>query len=345
VRCRHMQERAAMKRDNGWSAGQVAGFRALVRILCAAALFLSAHSAWAVQCLSIASGAKLIESIGSVQTYPENAPDGTVIWISPTRTTAGTVCNKDQGGGTNLTTTDNIYFYPNPENTILPGLRIGIRYQGQDYYGGSRVPTGFAVPSCDQPTPDKCAGALVTLQKQGVWDGTPSLPLTYAAFQFDGELGLNAVAGHNFQYWLSGLNLLAPTECTVDVTVTPEPGIVDFGQVQATATGFNPARPSKPFSLSLKKTACDKGVNIQGYFQTPNQVQNNLILPTSESNFGIGILDGSGNQIPINEPFNLVNFGATQTQASIPFTATLNSMGAPKIGPFTATATVLVLYD
>ncbi|WP_322013509.1 fimbrial protein [Paraburkholderia sp. J12] len=339
-----------MTRASGWSAGQLAGFRALFKILCVTALTLSAHSAWALQCLSTTGGVTYTEPIGSVQTYPVNAPDGTVIWISPTRTTTA-ICAKDQGGGQNLSTVDNIYLYPDPLNTSLPGLQIGIRYQGQDYYGGSRLPTGFSVPSCNQATfnAGKCQTTTVSLtyqvviRKQGTWTG--ALPNTYAAFQLDGELGLNAIANHNFQYWLSGLSNLAPTTCTVDVTVTPEPGIVDFGQVQATATGFSPARPTKPFALSLAKTACDTGVNIQGYFQTANQVQNNLILPASDSNFGIGIQDGSGNPIAIGEPFELVNFGATQTQVSIPFTATLNSLGAPKIGPFTVTATVLVLYD
>jgi len=339
-----------MKSENRCSAGWVTGFRALFKVLCGVALALSAHSAWALQCLSTTGGTTYTEPIGSVQTYPVNAPDGTVIWISPTRTTTA-ICAKDQAGGTNLSVVDNIYFYPNPQSTSLPGLQIGIRYQGQDYYGGARVPTGFAVPSCDQATfnAGRCQTTTVSLtyqvviQKLGTWTG--ALPNTYAAFQFDGESGQNAIANHNFQYWLSGLGNLAPTTCTVDVTVTPEPGIVDFGQVQATSTGFSPARPTKPFSLALQKTACDTSVNIQGYFQTANPVQNNLILPSSDSNFGIGILDGSGNQVSINEPFELVNFGATQIYASIPFTATLNSMGAPKIGPFTATATVLVLYD
>jgi len=339
-----------MKSESGWSAGRVAGFRALFRILCGVAIALSAHSAWALQCLSTTGGVTYTEPIGSVQTYPVNAPDGTVIWISPSRTTTA-VCAKDQGtaGSSDLTTTDNIYFYPNPLKTALPGIQIGIRYQGQDYYGGARVATGYSVPSCNQASYVNCQTTTVSLtyqvviQKQGTWTGT--LPNTYAAFQFDGELGLNGVANHNFQYWLSGLSNLAPTTCTVNISVTPEPGVVDFGQVQATSTGFAPARPTKPFSLALQKTACDTAVNIQGYFQTANQVQNNLILPSSDSNFGIGILDGSGKQVAINEPFALVNFSTTQTQASIPFTATLNSMGPPKIGPFNVTATVLVLYN
>jgi major type 1 subunit fimbrin (pilin) len=332
-----------------WTNARIAGLRALVRVLLAVALAFSAHSAWALQCLSPTGGTKLTEPIGSVQTYPVNAADGTIIWISPTRTTT-VVCAKDQSGGQNLDA-EAIYFYPNPNNVTLPGLQIGIRYNGADYYGGSRMPTGFTVPTCTLANYNagRCQSTTVPLtyqvviRKQGTWTG--ALPDTYAAFQFDGALGLNAIPNHNFQYWLSGLGNLAPTPCTVNVTVTPEPGIVDFGQIQATTNGFSPTRPTQPFSLLLSKQQCDTGVNIEGSFQTSNAVQNNLIIPTSDSNFGIGIQDGSGNQVPIGEPFELMNFGPAQTQASIPFTATLNAMGAPKIGPFIATATVLILYD
>ncbi|WP_233853174.1 fimbrial protein [Paraburkholderia sp. HD33-4] len=334
---------------NEWTSRRISGLRTLVRVLLVVALALSAHSAWALQCLSTTGSTRLTEPIGSVQTYPVNAGNGAIIWISPSRTT-NVVCSKDQGGSENLVAED-IYFYPNPNSAPLPGLQIGIRYNGQDYYGGARMSTGYSVPACTQANfnAGRCRSTTVPLTyqvvilKQGTWTG--ALPDTYAAFQFDGVLGLNAIGNHNFQYWLSGLSNLAPSPCTVDVTVTPEPGIVDFGQIQATTTGFSPAKPTRPFSLLLNKQQCDTGVNILGYFQSSNPVQNNLIVPSSDSNFGIGIQDRSGNQVPIGEPFELMNFGPLQTQASIPFTATLNALGTPKIGPFTATATVLVLYN
>jgi major type 1 subunit fimbrin (pilin) len=335
-----------------WIRTRILSVRSLVRILFVVAFCMSAQSAWALRCLTDSGAASFTESIGSVQTYPENAPDGTVIWISPTRTTTG-YCYKDLAGG--LSYDDPVYFYPNPKNVALPGLEIGIRYKGTDYYGqtsqaGQGVPTGYIVPSCPDTT--FASGGCprlpvnityqVIIRKQGAWTG--ALPDTFAAFQFDGQYGINC-CNSSFDYILSGLSALAPTPCTVDVTITPEPGIVDFGQVQATPTGFLPARPTQPFSLLLQKKQCDSGVNIQGYFQTANPVQNNLILPDADSGFGIGVQDGNGNQVPIGEPFDLMNFGATQTQVSLPFTATLSPLGKPKIGPFTATATVLILYD
>ncbi|OLL28248.1 fimbrial protein [Burkholderia sp. SRS-W-2-2016] len=346
-----------MNAQNERGMMRIPGLRGLVRLLLLAAMCLSAHSAWALTCFAGSPDARTLtftESIGSVQTYPENVPDGTIIWISPTRTTTG-YCQKDLVGG--LDYLDPVSFYANPQSITLPGLQIGIRFNGQDVYDATSVPggglfTGTTVPTC---TTDQYVSAnggcppvpvsftyQVVVRKQGTWTGT--LPDTYNVFQFDGVNGINCCRP-SFNYILSGLSKLAPTPCTVDVTVTPEPGIVDFGQVQSTPTGFQPARPTKNFSLLLQKKECGVGVNIQGYFQTSNQVQNNMILPESDSNFGIGIQDGGGRQVPIGEPFDLQNFSETQTSVSIPFTATLTPLGVPKIGPFEAIATVLILYN
>jgi major type 1 subunit fimbrin (pilin) len=74
-------------------------------------------------------------------------------------------------------------------------------------------------------------------------------------------------------------------------------------------------------------------------------VQNNLVLPSTDSNFGISIRDRNGQQIPIREPFPLANFSATQSHIDLPLSATLVPIGTPKIGPFTAVVIVQILYD
>ncbi|KFG98581.1 fimbrial protein [Burkholderia paludis] len=326
-----------------------------VRLLLAFGLLAVAQSTWAVRCLTSSGADQFVEPIGSVQTYPVNAPDGYVIWISPTRTTTG-YCYKDLGAGS-LTFDDPISFYANPngENPLAWGLEIGIRYLGVDYFGagnqpGTGVPTGFVVPICSDanfaeglcPKIPVSITYQVVVRKAGTWVGIPQD--TYAAFQFDGVKGLNC-CNTSFRYILSGLENLKPTPCVVDVTVTPEPGIVDFGSVQATPTGFSPVTPTQPFSLALTKQQCDTSVKIQGYLDTSNPVQGNLVLPSSDSGFGVAIHDAKGAEVPLREPFDLANFSATQTRIDVPFTATLKSLGRPKIGPFTATVTVQVLYD
>ncbi|RKF49454.1 fimbrial protein [Paraburkholderia fungorum] len=327
----------------------------MVRLVLLFILCLQAHSAWAMRCVTSAGADKFIEPIGSVQSYPVNVPDGYIIWISPTRTTTG-YCYKDLSGPGSLPFDDPVSFYANPANIdpAVWGLEIGIRYQGVDYFGagsapGQGVPTGNVVPACSQdnfnaglcPKIPVSITYQVVVRKRGAWVGIPQD--TYTVFQFDGKFGINC-CNTSFQYILSGLENLKPTPCTVDVTVNPEPGVIDFGQVQRVPTGFSPVKPTRPFSLALDKT-CNESVQIGGYFETSNPVQNNLILPEQDSQFGIGIQDRNGQQIPVGEPFPLATFTATQAHIEVPMTATLQPLGTPKIGPFNAVVTVRVLYD
>ncbi|WP_394474790.1 hypothetical protein [Ralstonia mannitolilytica] len=209
-------------------------FQAMLALACV----LGSQSAMAMRCVASGGADKFVEPIGSVQTYPVNAPDGYIIWISPTRTTTG-YCYKDLRAG--VSWEDPVFFYANPANMdpAAWGLEIGIRYKGVDHFGasnqvGTGVPTGDIVPVCT--TADFDAGLCpkvpvsityqVVVRKRGTWTGVPQD--TYPVFQFDGARGLNC-CNTSFQYILSGLENLKPTPCIVDVTVTPEPGIVDFG--------------------------------------------------------------------------------------------------------------------
>jgi len=70
-----------------------------------------------------------------------------------------------------------------------------------------------------------------------------------------------------------------------------------------------------------------------------------LILPASDSNFGISIQDSNGQHLPVREPFSLANFSANQAHIDVPLSATLVPLGTPKIGLFTAIVTVQILYD
>ncbi|MET3445917.1 fimbrial protein [Ralstonia sp. 1138] len=325
-------------------------FHAMLVLACV----LESQSALAMRCVASGGADKFVEPIGSVQTYPVNAPDGYIIWISPTRTTTG-YCYKDLRPG--VSWEDPVFFYANPANMdpAAWGLEIGIRYKGVDHFGasnqvGTGVPTGDIVPVCT--TADFDAGLCpkvpvsityqVVVRKRGTWTGVPQD--TYPVFQFDGARGLNC-CNTSFQYILSGLENLKPTPCIVDVSVAPEPGIVDFGQVQATPTGFSPTAPTRPFSLALTKQQCTTSVKINGYFQTSNPLHDGLVLPSADSNFGISIQDRTGKVLPIGEPFSLATFSPSDTYIDVPMTATLKPLGAPKIGPFTAVVTVQILYD
>ncbi|VWD08131.1 fimbrial protein [Burkholderia lata] len=320
-----------------------------------AVLVAAVQPAFAVRCVTSSGATSMTEPIGGVSSYPTDAPDGYVIWVSPVRTTTG-FCFKDLGGKGNIDIPDPISFYANPnkQNPAAWGLEIGIRYQGQDYFGagsqpGTGVPTGKTVPPCTdrELSAGRCPkipidiAYQVVVRKRGSWVQPPSD--IYTVFQFDGAKGLNAI-NPSFQYRLSGLRNLKPTPCFVDVLVTPEPGIINFGQVQSVGNGFLPAVPRKRFSLSLTKK-CNVAVRVDGYFETSFPVRNGLLVPAKDSNFGIGIEDSTGKAVPFNEQFTLAQFPANVMNQSVLMDAVLKSFGPPKIGRFDATATIrLFIY-
>jgi major type 1 subunit fimbrin (pilin) len=319
-----------------------------------------AQPAWALRCLADGGSTKLIEPIGNVALYPQDAPDGYVIWVSPLRTTTG-YCYKDVR--TMLTNPEHVYFYANPERKNLGGLEVGIRFGKQDHFGlgpviGSGIQTEGKKVECDlrgtgitDSTPEAvrfCKTKLVPIsisyqvvvRKKGSWQPQPP---SYAAFQFDGERALNA-DGENFRYILSGLDRLKPTPCMVDVTVTPDPGVVRFDRIQSTGRGFSPTVPRKPFQLLLKKQ-CNIPIRVDGYFETTHTVTDGLLVPTADSNFGIGIEDKSGNAIPFNQQFKIIEMEKDKLSESIAFNAVLKAFGPPKTGRFNGVATIrLFLY-
>lgn len=321
-----------------------------------------AQSARAVICQTSAGATSYQESIGGTVSVPDTVPDGTIIWISPTRTTVG-VCKKPFNDQATLALTEPISFYAltgssmalYPGDPTSWGIEFGIRYQGNDYWlssmtSTSGVPTGFVLPRCvlSDYNAGKCYINVsityqVLIRKRGLSPYVHPGQDAYSLFQFDGVGGVSAIQ-RGFQYVLTGLNNIVGTSCTVDVTVTPEPGIVDFGQVQAVSNGFSPPNPTKPFSLALDKR-CSSAIRISGYFDTGSMVQNNLILPSQNSNFGISIRGSDGQQLPIREPFALANFSAAQSHIDVPMSATLVPLGNPQIGPFSSTVTIQVLYN
>ncbi|SEA03305.1 fimbrial protein [Variovorax sp. YR216] len=324
---------------------------------------LGSSSAWALTCQTSSGATQFTEPIGNVS-VPDTVPDGTIIWISPTRTTSGT-CKKSASDSVNLATVDHIYFYSlqGSPRAIYPGdpstwgIDISIRYNGAEYplseisgVAGNGLFTGFTLPPCSLADYNRGVCFInvsityqIVIRKHGLSPFVHPTQDLFSLFQFDGQLGINSTQA-SYQYILSGMSNIVGTACTVDVKVTPEPGVVDFGEVQAVPGGFSPSRPTKPFNLALDKS-CSTSIKVSGYFETSNAVQNNLLLPAADSNFGISIQNQNGVQVPIREPFLLGTFSPTQTQMDVPMTASLVPLGTPKIGPFSATATILILYD
>lgn len=296
----------------------------------------------------------MYESIGSTVKVPTYVPDGTVIWRGQTRSISA-MCYRDLANARDEI--ENIYFYVNPIDvqSSVWGIDFGMRVNGVDLWpqgggGNAAILTGATVPACPTGDMNLCATSgtfYVTFQpvirKRGLTPFSPPPDPDYVLYQLDGQYGLN-VTRHNFQYHITDLNFIEATTCLVDVTVTPSPGVVDFGTVQLTPTGFSPTTPSQNFSLILDKTGCETPIQINGFMSSPYE-KNGLILPTTDSGFGIRIINvESGQQVPLEAPFFLANFSATDTTREVPLRAELVSFSDIQPGPFTATATIQILY-
>lgn len=328
---------------------------------CLAALLLGlSQSSWAMICKATDGSSILSEYIGPVS-VPDTVPDGTIIWRSRTHVVPAH-CWKVFD--IHYAEDDPIYFYGNPAGLDATpwGIEFGLVYKQVTAWDGDwsanptqGVDSGFVSRGCPEAagTGDmSCSNVYPTIAFQVVIRKRGLLPLqrpsqdTYDVFQFDGLYGLNGGPGNpfgNFRFQLHGLQNIVGTACTVDVEVTPQPGIVDFGQIQKTTTGFSPPRPSKPFSLALEKK-CSSAINVGATFVTAHQQGDYSVLPASDSQFGIQVRDRYNNLVRINEPFPLANFAADVSHIDVPFTAEVVALGDPQVGPFEAIMVVQVVY-
>ncbi|MFJ2388682.1 fimbrial protein [Pseudomonas koreensis] len=335
--------------------------RELLRLGVVTLLLAFSQASWALVCKSSQGGSYLNEYIGPVS-VPDTVPDGTIIWRSKTHVVPAD-CWKVHD--IHFQEDDPIYFYGNPAGLDATpwGIEFGLVYRQVTSWDGdwSANPTqgvnsGYISRGCPDAANDSdmlaCSRVTPSIAFQVVIRKRGLLPLqrpsqdTYDVFQFDGLYGLNGGPSNpfgNFRFQLSGLQNIVGTACTVDVTVTPEPGIVDFGVIQKTATGFSPPNPTKLFSLALEKK-CSSAINIGATFVTATQQGEYNILPAGDSQFAIQIRDARNNLVPINEPFPLANFSADVSHIDVPFSASVVSLGDPKVGPFEAIMVVQVVY-
>ncbi|CNL77968.1 fimbrial protein [Yersinia aldovae] len=316
-------------------------------------LYFPPQSAWALACVRTdGSGLQLSESIGSTVKVSSAVPDYTVIWRGPERRISAR-CYRDN----NIREVEHISFYVNPLkiNSLAWGIEFGMRVNGIDQWpqgGGAQagIDTGAIIPECNLeinlalcPDANFYVSFQPIIRKRGLNPFSQTPDNSYPLYQLDGKYGLNG-ARENFNYVITDLNLITATDCTIDVTVTPSPGVVDFGTIQKNSTGLNPAVPKQFFSLILDKKGCETPIKINGFLTTPKS-RGDYILPELDSGFGIKITELRTNtQIPIAKSFFITDFTALDTQDEIQYSAELVPLGEVKVGPFSATATIEILY-
>lgn len=332
--------------------------RLILFVLCIAPQFV-----WAMAC-TVAGSTQIVErqSIGSQPILvPVTTPDRQIIWSGPTRTVQ-IHCYLDLFGHEN--SIDYIYYYVNPQNVNTSGwgIEFGMRINNNEVWESTgAVPAILnGAPAFVPPCPNaheiglgNCRSTTFVanfqplIRKAGLTPFSAIPAPEYNLFQIDGFFsgsGLNFLH-NNYNYILTDLNQIQATTCTINTTVTPEPGVVEFGALQMTSSGFtNPTVPTREFSLLLQKSGCNTPLKTEVVFSSP-RMNDNLILPASGSAFGIRIVRADdGSTVQLNEPLPLATFAANETRKSVYFRAELIPFGDLVPGPFTATATFTLNY-
>lgn len=103
---------------------------------------------------------------------------------------------------------------------------------------------------------------------------------TVNVLQFDGEGGANmAPNAKNLRYAITGLDNISFLDCSVDVRISPESQIVNFGQIAANSIATFP--PKAAFSVSTIKdiaSDCTEQFDVATSFFTSDTLYDNTHL-------------------------------------------------------------------
>ncbi|NYT37718.1 fimbrial protein [Allopusillimonas soli] len=270
---------------------------------------------------------------------------------------------------------EDVFFYWDPARSLTrihDSIEVGVTYQSIDYrpvYGQQRrIGQGTAPPPrrsyCtmywNRSRADECARSLEVTVTFSVYIKATGMPPpsngqinengAFDLFQIDGVNGLNSTPNSNYRAAISGLGRIHFIACNPQINVRANGGnAVDFGRIPS-----NTARPGDiaravPFSVEVNMSGPNAGNQCEGKalvgsFSTSHPVEDRtVILPESDSGFGIVLSDAANPAIPMRTavPLGVVNGSVVQHE----FVASLKWLSDhPKIGPFQATATIDVSF-
>jgi hypothetical protein len=174
----------------------------------------------------------------------------------------------------------------------------------------------------------------------------------YSVFQVDGVGGLNGTPNSNFNAYISGLGNIQFISCNPKINVVANNGsTVNFGTIPRQNAVAGKIEKQVPFSVSANMsdptTGQDcKGETLQASFSSTYPVQDNsVILPTSDSGFGIVLSQATTPNTPImmNSPVDLGLVNGTVVEKN--FLASLKWLNTnPRVGPFNASANIDVTF-
>ncbi|WP_368540882.1 pilus assembly protein [Enterobacter soli] len=347
----------------------------LLRALVMLSAFFHA-SAFAVDCYQNGKGGQTSVSATLMPfTVPSNAKLGQKIWESADIVV--TVYCDNAAGWTESVTTENIHAWLmlsafNSDYVLNnPYLTFGVTYAGVDYdMAGQGVDTGACLDKYEQVydgvwhEPD-CNGS--TLQKDVTFTARFRLYVKLKAvpptagytwdfgsvnvLQFDGGGGANlSTTANNLRYYINGLDNIHFLDCGVDLKISPESQIVDFGQILDNAFSKG-QRIRMPFSISTirdSNAACSEQFDVTTSFYTTD-----LLYDETHLDMGNGLLmritDNAAGDITYNNylPFAAYQSGDPTAVVTHDYTAELTPKpgSEPIAGPFSRDIIIKVNYQ
>lgn len=316
----------------------------------------TASNAYALICKNSADGSAYVTDNIISATVPQTLPNGTVIWRSGSRTMT-VKCWKELGeSGATWAAAENVYIYPNPDYSFLPGygITVGIVANGQTIdINGSRVQIpGVIVPYCNQSA-DWCrdnASVSFTwsyytyISKVGNLVGDHySAEDFLTVFQIDGSGGINRTPDSNFRYNLTGMNNIKFINCNATVSVTPN--AIDFGTIVApTNVPVGQLAKSNAFKATVTKD-CNSPFKLTAIYSSP------------ATKVGLDTLDmgnGLGMKVKNMKTNSYIQYGdvndfadlTVDNSMDIQFLAELSWINsAASVGVFNSSITITVFYN
>lgn len=321
------------------------------------------QSSYALSCKQNGSIRQDIVLDKVIKVSTANTAAGALLWRSQPFTSVFQCTDTD-----NMPNGENAFLYWDPQarmSQIHNSIEVGVTYKGVDIkpVKNARQDVGpgtecrLSGRRCQPPAKSLTVTVSYAIYIKATGNTPPpggkiNDNNAYSVFQVDGVGGLNSRPNSNFNAYISGLGNIQFISCNPKINVVANNGsTVNFGTIPRQNAVAGKIEKQVPFSVTANMsdptTGQDcKGETLQASFSSTYPVQDNsVILPTSDSGFGIVLSQATTPNTPImmNSPVDLGLVNGTVVEKN--FLASLKWLNTnPRVGPFNASANIDVTF-
>lgn len=320
------------------------------------------QSSYALSCKQNGSIRQDIVLDKAIKVSTANTAPGALLWRSQPFTSTFQCSDTD-----NMPKGEDAFLYWDPQNkmqNIHNSIEVGVTFKGIDVkpVKNQRENVGPGTvcsnpPRCNRPATSQSVTVTYSIYIKATGKAPPAGGKitdnnAYSVFQVDGVGGLNSRPNSNFNAYISGLGNIQFISCNPKITVVANNGsTVNFGTIPRQNAVVGKIEKQVPFSVAANMSDPTTGQDCQGetlqasFSSTYPLQDNSVILPTSDSGFGILISQAATPNTPImmNSPVDLGLVNGTIVEKN--FMASLKWLSTnPKVGPFSASANIDVTF-